>query len=402
MTQSSSPFQTIAVLGSGTMGAGIAQVSAQCGYSVWLYDLNDQLLEASVGRIYQTLERGKAKGKITDETFALTIQNLKTNLKTTTQLTDLKNAELFIEAIPEHLELKQNLFVELEAIALNPNAIFASNTSSISITGIGGKTTCQERVAGLHFFNPVALMKLVEVIRGTRTDQTTVDRLTNFVKTLNKTPVIAKDTPGFIVNRVARPFYGEALKMLGENLASVSEIDSAMRDIGGFRMGPFELMDLIGIDVNFAVTQSVYNAFFQEARYRPHPIQQKMVEAGLLGQKTGEGFYHYTPEKTPKPDTTTPSPIRLSQQAISERIIAMIINEATSALMEGVATPQDIDTAMKLGTNYPNGPLAWGDEIGLDNVLRTLTELHTRYQEERYRPTVLLQGLLQGSASLCR
>lgn len=285
---SSSPLKTVGVIGSGTMGAGIAQIAAQKGFTVRLYDVSAEPLERAMARIRETLAEGKKRGKVS----AAEIDAVENNLIPTHDLNHVSQASLIIEAVPEDPQLKKQLFQELDALA-PPETILASNTSSLSIAGMAGATKRPERVAGLHFFNPVALMKLVEVIQAQQTSTETVLHLLSFVKTLGKTPVVAKDTPGFIVNRVARPFYGEALKLLGENVASVEVLDTLMKQSGGFRMGPFELMDLIGLDVNFAVTQSVYNATFQEARYRPHPIQQRMVESGLLGKKAGKGFYSY-------------------------------------------------------------------------------------------------------------
>lgn len=284
---------SIGVIGAGTMGAGIAQIVAQHGYDVWLYDLSEGDCERGRERINTFLADGQKRGKITPEEQ----QAVETHLKTTTNLEALAAVDLVIEAAPESMALKQNLFRELDGI-LKPSAILASNTSSLSITAIAAATQRPAQVAGLHFFNPVPLMELVEVVEGQRTSEETVSILMDFSRALGKTPVRAKDTPGFIVNRVARSFYGEAFRLLAENGSTdrremVETIDSIMKEAGGFKMGPFELMDLIGLDVNLAVSQSVYDATFQEPRYRPHPIQQRMVEAGQLGRKTGEGFYQY-------------------------------------------------------------------------------------------------------------
>jgi 3-hydroxybutyryl-CoA dehydrogenase len=275
------------------MGAGIAQATAQKGYSVRLYDVGPEPLEAAMERITISLKNGVTRGKIPgEESYAVEM-----NLKTTTSLEEAAQADLVIEAVPEDLDLKKGLFKKLDALC-PAETLLASNTSCLSIAALAGVTQRPSQVAGLHFFNPVPLMKLVEVIQASQTDSETVERLVTFAKTLGKTPVVAKDTPGFIVNRVARPFYGEALRLLAENVAdphgdTVETVDGVLRDAGGFRMGPFELMDLIGVDVNFAVSQAVYAATFQEPRYRPHPIQQRMVDAGLLGRKSGEGFYRY-------------------------------------------------------------------------------------------------------------
>ncbi len=284
-------FKQIGILGSGTMGAGIAQASAQAGYVALLYDIEQSFLDVAAQRIEESLQKAVEKEKLTAQEKDAALKRLSYH----TKLKAFKDCDLVIEAVPENLELKKQLFAELDGLC-KPETILASNTSSLSITALGGATQRPQQVAGLHFFNPVALMRLVEVIKGHRTSDDTVSVLAAFAESLGKNPVIAQDTPGFIVNRVARPFYGEALKMLGEqggNAKMLRTIDAVMKEAGGFKMGPFELMDLIGIDVNFAVTQSVWNAYFQVSRYRPHPIQRKMVEAGLLGKKTGEGFYKY-------------------------------------------------------------------------------------------------------------
>jgi len=276
------------------MGAGIAQACAQADYVARLYDIEQSFLDGALTRIRDSLNKAAEKGKLESNA----VDGVMGRISVHTQLNDLAACDLIIEAVPEDMDLKKKLFKELDGLC-KPETILASNTSSLSITALGGATKRPAQVAGLHFFNPVALMKLVEVIAGQRTGEDTLSKLAAFAESLGKTPVRAKDTPGFIVNRVARPFYGEALKILGEQggamemADAVKAIDMVMKDVGGFKMGPFELMDLIGIDVNFAVTHSVWNAYFQASRYRPHPIQRRMVEAGLLGRKTGEGFYKY-------------------------------------------------------------------------------------------------------------
>ena len=287
MNQATLPFASIAVLGSGTMGRGIAQASALAGYQVTLYDIADDLLAAALDQIYVSIGDGVHRGK-TSEVVAAAAQAAFT---LTTSLEEAAQAGLVIEAAPEKLDLKRSIFRQLDAAA-PPTTILASNTSSLSISALAGATQRSDRFLGLHFFNPAHLMKLVEVISGDDTSDATLATAETFVATLGKTGVRCKDTPAFIVNRVARPFYGEALRLLGEDAADVATIDRLVESLG-FRMGPFRLIDLIGCDVNFAVTQSVYEAYFGEPRYRPHPIQQRMVESGRLGRKTGMGFYRY-------------------------------------------------------------------------------------------------------------
>ncbi len=282
-------FKTVGVIGSGTMGAGIAQVLALSGYKTILYDLNSDILKAAFQRIEKTIQKGIERQKLPENALAI----LGENLKTTMVLEDFRHAaELVIEAVPEEMSIKQKLFEQLDQIC-PPETFLASNTSSFSITALASITKRPQRFAGMHFFNPVPLMTLVEVIQGKQTDMEYCEQLCDLAKSLGKTPVKVKDTPGFIVNRVARAFYGEAIRLLGDGVADVATIDTIMREEGGFRMGPFELMDLIGIDINYAVTQSVYEAYFQEPRFKPHWIQQQMVAAGHLGRKSGQGFYHY-------------------------------------------------------------------------------------------------------------
>ena len=277
----------VTVIGAGTMGAGIAQVSALAGYDVLLYDVAEELLAQSLGAIQASIDKGVARGK----TETAVAEAAKSAIQTTTSLETAAQAGLIIEAAPEKLALKREIFATLDAAAPE-HTIFGSNTSSLSINALAGSVNRPDRFLGVHFFNPAHIMKLVELIRGDFTSDETVTAVQAFVAKLGKTAVLCKDTPAFIVNRVARPFYGEALRLLGENAADPATIDKLMRSIG-FRMGPFELIDLIGCDVNLAVTQSVYDAYFQEPKYRPHPIQKRMVESGRLGRKTGHGFYEY-------------------------------------------------------------------------------------------------------------
>ena len=277
----------VAVIGSGTMGRGIAQAAALAGHWVILYDLTEEIVERGLRAIRHSIEEGVRRGKTTAEAAAQAIAAL----TATADLAEAARADLVIEAVPEELELKRKVFGRLDAAA-PPHTILASNTSSLSISAIAGATHHPARVIGLHFFNPAHLMPLVEIIRGDLTADATVTAAHDFVERLGKTPVLCADSPGFIVNRVARPFYGEAFRLLGEQAADHATIDRLMRSLG-FRMGPFELLDLIGLEVNLAVTQSVYDAFFQDPKYRPHPIQQRMVQSGRLGRKSGRGFYEY-------------------------------------------------------------------------------------------------------------
>lgn len=279
--------ESVAVIGSGTMGRGIAHAVALAGHPVILFDLTEGLLEIAIRSIQSAIDEGVRRGKTRPETA----KRAKESITLTTRLEDAAVVDLVIEAVPEQLELKRNIFGRLDTMA-PVNTILASNTSSLSISAIAAATQRPERVIGLHFFNPAHLMRLVEIIRGDFTDHATTSTCRAFVETLGKTPVFCKDSPAFIVNRIARPFYGEALRMLGEGVTDHENIDRLISSLG-FRMGPFELLDLIGIDVNFAVTQSVYNAYFQDPRYRPHPIQQRMVDSGRLGRKSGRGFYNY-------------------------------------------------------------------------------------------------------------
>ncbi|MEK7341988.1 MAG: 3-hydroxyacyl-CoA dehydrogenase NAD-binding domain-containing protein [Candidatus Binatota bacterium] len=278
----------IGVLGAGTMGAGIAQVTAQAGLETLLYDVSQEFIDKGLGRIRGFLQRSRERGKLTTEREQQILARLSSSLK----LEDFEGCSLIIEAVPEKLELKREVFKKLDAIC-GPETLLATNTSSFSVTAIAGATQRPERVLGMHFFNPPPLMALVEVIQGDRTSSSTMDRATSIVREMGKTPVRAKDTPGFIVNRIARPFYNEALRILGDGEVTVEIVDRIMKGAGGFPMGPFELMDLIGNDINFAATESLYQSFFHDPRFRPSPIQHRMVQAGNLGRKTGRGFYTY-------------------------------------------------------------------------------------------------------------
>ncbi|GCL73521.1 3-hydroxyacyl-CoA dehydrogenase NAD-binding domain-containing protein [Paenibacillus naphthalenovorans] len=280
--------QTVGVVGSGTMGAGIAQIISQNGFSVLLYDINKEIVTRSLTRIYSQIDKLFEKGKLTESES----HDVKTRIRTTVQLADLQVCQIVIEAAPEIMEIKQTIFQELDRHCPN-ETILATNTSSFSITEIAGFTDHPERVAGLHFFNPAPLMPLVEVISGLRTGEDVMERLADFARSINKSPVTCKDTPGFIVNRIARPYYNEALRIMGDQMASPAQIDRIMTKAGKFRMGPFELQDMIGVDINFATTESLHQGFFGDARFRPHYYQQRMVQSGQLGRKSGGGYYEY-------------------------------------------------------------------------------------------------------------
>jgi 3-hydroxybutyryl-CoA dehydrogenase len=281
-------ISTIGIVGTGTMGSGIAEVAALAGFNVIMHDVARKALDAALDRIKHDLNRSVEKDRIT----AITATEAFARITTDETLATLEPADLVLEAALEDFETKRTIFQKLDAL-VKPDAIFATNTSSLSVTSLAATVKRSAAVVGMHFFNPPPLMKLVEVVRARQTADETVAATVELARKMGKTPVVCKDTPGFIVNRVARPFYGEALRLLGEGVASVEVIDSIVKSEGGFKMGPFELMDLIGIDVNYAVTKSVYEQFFHEPRFRPHPIQRQMVEAGTLGRKTKRGFYTY-------------------------------------------------------------------------------------------------------------
>lgn len=379
----------IGVIGAGTMGTGIAQVAAQAGHEVILLDSREEAVERSLNGLNGTMDNLVAKAKFTRENATALLERLTGS----TEMDDLSGCGLVIEAIIEDMDVKKDLFAELETIVAG-NCILASNTSSLAITAIAAACGKPERVIGLHFFNPAPLMPLVEVVPGMLTAPGLAAHSVELLRSWGKTPVTCKDTPGFIVNRVARPYYGESLRILEEGIADMADIDHALKSLGGFRMGPFELMDLIGNDINFAVTNSVWKAFFHDPRYTPSLTQQRQVESGRLGRKTGHGYYGYGE------GAVRPSPVIAPavSEAVLERVLAMLINEAADALFLRVASVQDIDLAMTKGVNYPKGLLAWADERGAAYWLAVLEGLQSEYGEDRYRPSPLLRRMAKAGS----
>ncbi|PDS26818.1 3-hydroxyacyl-CoA dehydrogenase NAD-binding domain-containing protein [Flavobacterium branchiophilum] len=373
---------TIAIIGSGTMGSGIAQVAALSDCKVILFDLNQEALEKSKNDINKIVIKLFEKGKLNTEQKS----NIESNIFFTNNIQEVAEADVVIEAIVENLAIKQKLFVELEQL-VSQNTILATNTSSLSIASIAGACQFPERVIGIHFFNPAPVMPLVEIIPAVQTSdiilQKTIDLLSNW----NKTVALAKDTPGFIVNRVARPFYGESLRIFEEGIADFATIDWSLKTIGGFKMGPFELMDFIGNDVNYTVTDTVFTAFYFDPKYKPSLTQKRLVEAGFLGKKSGRGFYNYN-QDIPKPTTD-----RILAQSIFDRVIVMLINEAADAYFLNIASANDINMAMTKGVNYPKGLLDWANELGIPWCVNKLDELYNEYHEDRYRCSPILRKL---------
>ncbi len=468
-------IHTVAVIGSGIMGAGIAEVAASHGHPVLVYDINADAISRAIDGIRTRLESRVARGKLSAEACELTLQRL----VPVTDIQALARADLVIEAASEQMAVKKALFAQLAEIC-PAKTLLTSNTSSISITAIAADLSHPERVAGLHFFNPAPVMKLVEVVSGLATSEEVVEQLSALAVKWGKQPVRCQSTPGFIVNRVARPYYAEAWRALEEQVAAPETIDAALREGAGFPMGPLELTDMIGQDVNFAVTCSVFNAFWQERRFLPSLVQQELVLAGRFGKKSGQGVYNWRSDRPAASwlETVSNADSAMSVQRRSDgvteidglllietqgetaqalanrygqpvvvcdrqegdvaviavaasnpasanrkavwhlqqqgkrvlqvadypglliwRTVAMIVNEALDALQKGVASEQDIDTAMRLGVNYPRGPLAWGKQLGWQRLLRLLENLQRHYGEERYRPSSLLRqrALLESS-----
>jgi 3-hydroxybutyryl-CoA dehydrogenase len=379
-------MEKIGILGAGSMGSGIAQVAAAAGHEVIICDNITTALSRAGKKIQESLKIVVEKGKMSDADA----YSLFSRIAFTDHMSDFSECTLVIEAIVEEPEAKQIAFKSMEAV-VSADTILASNTSSLSIAAMGAQLKRPERILGIHFFNPAPLMRLVEIIPAVQTDPAVTQRARKLIDTWGKNTVLAKDTPGFIVNRVARPFYGEALRILDEGIADVPTIDWAMREIGGFRMGPFELMDFIGNDINYTVTETVFKAFYYDPRYKPSFTQKRLVDALYYGRKTGRGFYDY------RPDAVAPEPVRDHDlgREITSRILAMLINEAAEALYLRIATREDIDRAMTNGVNYPKGLLAWADEIGIENIVGKLDALYVEYLEDRYRCCRLLRKMVR-------
>jgi 3-hydroxybutyryl-CoA dehydrogenase len=379
----------IGVVGAGAMGSGIAQVAAAAGHQVVVADAFAGAAAKAKTRITEGLDGQVAKGKMARDAADALLARLSFHEQALgSDLSMFAGCGLVIEAIIEDRVSKETLFAQLDAV-LTDSAILATNTSSLSVTSLGGRRKNPGRFLGLHFFNPAPVMPLVEVIPWQGTDPVVVDEMRQLMKSWGKSPVLASDTPGFIVNRIARPFYGEAIRIAEEGIADYATIDAAMRDLGKFRMGPFELMDFIGNDVNLAVTKSVFEAMFFDPRYRPSLTQQRLVDAGFLGRKSGRGYYGYAKDAA-KPAANADPVVQL---LVFERILAMLINEAVDAVHMRVASAEDVDLAMTRGVNYPRGLLAWCDEIGAERVLGWMSRLQADSGEDRYRPSPLLRKM---------
>jgi 3-hydroxybutyryl-CoA dehydrogenase len=374
----------VGVLGAGAMGSGIAQVAATAGHEVVIVESQPAAIERARASTRKALERDVEKKKLD----ASSAEAITERMRFESDVGAFLGCGLIIEAILEELDAKQRAFKAIEAV-VDGDCVLASNTSSLSIAALGAACESPARVIGLHFFNPATVLPLVEVVGAITSDPAVVASARALVDGWGKVTVVAADTPGFIVNRVARPFYGESLRLYEEGIADVATIDWAMKEIGGFRMGPFELMDLIGNDVNYAVTRSVFEAMHYDPRYKPSVIQRRMVEAGRLGRKSGMGYYDYRNGAERPPPTADHE---LGRQ-ILDRVLAMLINEAVDAVHMRIASAADVDLAMTKGVNYPKGLLAWADEIGAGTVRARIAALQEEYGEDRYRPSPLLKRM---------
>lgn len=380
----------IGIIGAGAMGSGIAEVAATAGNEVILFDSYIGARDKFQKGLDKNLARLIEKEKITKEKAV----SINANIHFVSHVESFKGCDMIIEAIVENLELKQDIFEQVETL-VSDDCILASNTSSLSITAIAANCKKPERFVGIHFFNPATMMPLVEIIPGVASDAKILNEARKIIDSWGKVTVLAKDTPGFIVNRVARPFYGEAIRMYEEGFADFATIDWAMKTYGGFKMGPFELMDFIGNDINYTVTETVYREFWNDAKYKPSFTQKRMVEAKRLGRKSGKGYYDYSE------GATMPEPNKDEElgKNIFWRILVMLINEAAEALYLNIATKEDLDLAMTKGVNYPKGLLKWADEMGIQHCLDTMDRLFNEYHEERYRASALLRKMAKEGKS---
>ena len=374
----------VGVVGAGAMGSGIAQVAAQAGHRVVLFDTKQEALDAAKMKLGKIMARLVEKGKLNEADA----QDLQDRIDYANDMKAFADCGIVIEAIIENLEIKKFVFSNLEDICSN-DALLATNTSSLSVASIASACKHPERVIGIHFFNPAPLMPLVEIIPAIQTYPNVTQSARELIDSWKKVTVLAKDTPGFIVNRVARPFYGEALRIYEEGIADFATIDWAMTELGGFRMGPFTLMDFIGNDINYTVTETVFAAFYFDGRYKPSFTQKRHAEAGWLGRKSGRGYYDYSE------GTTKPEPNRDQElgELILWRVLVLLINEAADALFLNIASKEDIELAMTKGVNYPKGLLRWADEQGIQNSVDALDRLHSNYLEERYRCSPMLRNM---------
>jgi len=376
----------IGIIGAGTMGQGIAQIASSHNHPVYLYDAYPDQLGKAKHALRKILQRQVEKDRMAQDE----VNGIMKRIHFVDDLTNFNQCGLVIEAVVEDLEIKKDVLRRLEGIA-SRNCVLATNTSSLSIASLSSVLKKPKRFLGIHFFNPAPLMPLVEIVPGIATADDITQKTRSFINDWDKTTVLAKDTPGFIVNRVARPFYSEAIRQYEEGVADIPTIDWAMKEIGGFRMGPFKLMDFIGNDINYKVTETVFEEFFYDPRFKPSFTQKRMVEAGYLGKKTGRGFYEYGENA----DNPAPTKDEKLGQEIVDRIVAMLINEAADAVFMNIATIEDIDLAMTEGVNYPKGLLRCAGEIGLEKVLDRITALQMEYGEDRYRPNPLLKRMVR-------
>ena len=381
-------MKTIGVIGAGSMGSGIAQIAATNECKVLLFDNNPKALLKALEKLEKILNRLVQKNKINQ----LQLEKIISRISTVENIVELSSCDLVIEAIIEDIDVKKNIFSELDVICPK-STILATNTSSLSVTSIASSCKFPERVIGIHFFNPAPVMPLVEIIPCIQGTDQTLQISKKLIDSWGKVAVIAKDTPGFIVNRIARPFYGEALRIYEEGIANFETIDYAMTEIGGFRMGPFTLMDFIGNDVNYAVTESVFKSFYFDPRYKPSFTQKRHSEAGWFGKKSNRGYYDYSSE-----ELRVVSKDRAVLVSICNRILFMLINEAADALFLNIATKEDIDLAMTKGVNYPKGLLKWADEIGIEKCVNSLDLLYNEYKEDRYRCSPLLRRMVNSKS----